>query len=108
MGYSRAFAMLALGDPVSADDAVAAGFVNAIVPASDLESVALSAAERLAKKPPEALAAARRLMRGDPAEVLSRMDEEVVAFRERLRSPEAVEAFTAFFEKRPPNFRKTV
>ena len=108
MGYARAFAMLALGDPLSADDAVAAGFVNAVVPAGDLESATLDAAKRLAKKPPEALALARRLMRGDPAEVLKRIDDEVAAFRERLRSPEAVEAFTAFFEKRPPNFRKSV
>lgn len=106
MGYTRAFAMLALGDPLSADDALAAGFVNAIVPASDLEATAIAAAKRLSAKPPEALAIARRLMRGDPEIILARMDEEVAAFRERLRSPEAVEAFTAFFEKRPPNFRK--
>lgn len=108
MGYTRAFAMLALGDPMSADDALAAGFVNAIVPASDLEATAVTAAKRLAAKPPEALAIARRLMRGDPELVLARMDEEVAAFRERLRSPEAIEAFTAFFEKRAPNFRKPV
>lgn len=108
MGYTRAFAMLALGDPMSADDALAAGFVNAIVPAGDLEATAVTAAKRLAAKPPEALAIARRLMRGDPELVLARMDEEVAAFRERLRSPEAVEAFTAFFEKRAPNFRKPV
>jgi enoyl-CoA hydratase/carnithine racemase len=108
LGYARAFAMLVLGDPMSADDAVAAGFVNAIVPAGGLEAAALDAAKRLAKKPPEALATARRLMRGDPAEILSRVDEEVAAFQERLRSPEAIEAFTAFFEKRPPNFRKSV
>lgn len=108
MGYTRAFAMLALGDPLSADDALAAGFVNAIVPASDLEATALAAAKRLSAKPPEALAVARRLMRGDPEIILARMDDEVAAFRERLRSPEAVEAFTAFFEKRPPNFRKPV
>ncbi|HML29685.1 MAG TPA: crotonase/enoyl-CoA hydratase family protein [Hyphomicrobium sp.] len=108
MGYARAFAMLVLGDPVSADDAVAAGFVNAIVPAGDLETAALQAAKRLAGKPPQALAIARRLMRGDPVSILSRMDEEVAAFRERLRSPEAIEAFTAFLEKRPPNFGKSV
>lgn len=107
MGYARAFAMLALGDPVSANDAVAAGFVNAIVPANDLDNAAIDAAKRLAQKPPQALAIARQLMRGDPSEILSRMDEEVVAFRQRLRSPEAIEAFTAFIEKRPPNFPKS-
>jgi len=107
MGYARAFAMLVLGEPVSADGAVAAGFVNAIIPAADLEKTALDAARRLAKKPPEALAVARRLLRGDASEILQRTDQEVSAFRERLRSPEAIEAFTAFFEKRPPRFDKS-
>jgi enoyl-CoA hydratase/carnithine racemase len=104
MGYARAFAMLVLGDPLSADDAVAAGFVNAVIPANSVEGTAVEAARRLAKKPPQAMATARRLMRGDPAEILERMDEEIAAFRERLRSPEAIEAFTAFLEKRTPNF----
>jgi enoyl-CoA hydratase/carnithine racemase len=107
MGYIRAFAMLALGDPLSADDAVAAGFVNAVIPAANLEATALGAAKRLGQKPPEALAIARRLMRGEPGEILGRMDAEIAAFRGRLGSPEAIEAFTAFFEKRPPNFRKS-
>jgi enoyl-CoA hydratase/carnithine racemase len=106
MGYVRAFAMLVLGDPISASDAVTAGFVNAIVPANDLDAAAIGAAQRLAKKPPEALSIARRLMRGDPAQLLSRIDEEAAAFQERLRSPEAIEAFSAFLEKRRPNFGK--
>jgi enoyl-CoA hydratase/carnithine racemase len=108
MGYARAFEMLVLGEPFSAERAVAAGFVNEIVPAESLEATALGAAYRLAKKPPEALAEARRLLRGEPASILARVDTEVAAFRERLRSPEAIEAFTAFFEKRPANFRKTI
>jgi enoyl-CoA hydratase/carnithine racemase len=108
MGYARAFEMLALGETFSAEQAAQAGLVNKLVDPAHLEEVVFDAARRLAAKPPEALAATRRLMRGDPAEILKRTDEEVVAFRERLRSPEALEAFTAFFEKRPPNFRKPV
>lgn len=108
MGYARAFEMLVLGEAVTAEQAVTAGFVNKIVPPESLEETALGAAQRLAKKPPEALRIARRLMRGDPADVLARVEAEVAGFRERLRSPEAIEAFTAFFEKRLPNFRKTV
>lgn len=106
MGYPRAFEMLVLGEAATAAQAQAAGIVNKIVEFENLEATAVAAANRLAGKPPEALAMARRLMRGDPAEILARVDAEVAGFRERLRSPEALEAFTAFFEKRPPNFRK--
>lgn len=108
MGYARAFEMLALGETFSAERALSAGFVNRIVSADDLEATALEAARKLAKKPPEALAVTRQLLRGNPVEVLKTIDREAVAFRERLSSPEAQEAFAAFFEKRPPNFRKPV
>lgn len=106
MGYARAFEMLVLGDTFTAARAEAAGFVNQIVAPEQIEATALKAAKRLATKPPEALAIARRLMRGNPDAILARTDDEITAFAERLKSPEANEAFTAFFEKRPPNFRK--
>jgi enoyl-CoA hydratase/carnithine racemase len=108
MGYARAFEMLALGETFTAEQAAQAGFVNKVVSSAILEETVLDAARTLASKPPEALAVTRRLMRGDPDEILQRTEIEVVAFRERLGSPEAIEAFTAFFEKRPPNFRKPV
>ena len=107
LGYARAFELLVLGEPMSAEQALAAGLVNAIVAPDQLEATALAAAARLAKKPPEALALSRRLMRGDPAAIVARIDEEVGVFAERLASPEAREAFTAFLEKRPPDFTKT-
>lgn len=106
MGYARAFEMLALGTPFPASRMVEAGLINAVVPAADLEAKATEAAEALAAKPPEALAAARRLMRGDPAAILARTDEEAVTFAKRLTSPEAREAFQAFLEKRAPDFAK--
>ncbi|AGK57402.1 enoyl-CoA hydratase/isomerase [Hyphomicrobium denitrificans 1NES1] len=104
MGYARAFEMLALGETFSAEQAMQAGFVNKVVASANLEETALDAARRLASKPPEALAMTRNLMRGSPVEILQHIDKEVIAFRERLASPEAIEAFTAFFEKRPPKF----
>jgi enoyl-CoA hydratase/carnithine racemase len=107
MGHARAFELLALGEPFTAERAREAGLVNAIVPAEELERHALQAAHHLAAKPPEALFATRRLMRGDPEEVLARIDEEVKVFAERLTSPEAREAFSAFLEKRAPDFAKS-
>lgn len=106
MGPHRAFEMLVLGEPFSAERGLAAGFVNAILPAIDLEATALKAAARLAAKPPGALATARRLLRGDPSDISARIDEEARLFGERLSSPEAREAFAAFLEKRPADFAR--
>jgi enoyl-CoA hydratase/carnithine racemase len=99
MGYARAFEMLALGNTFSAQQARDAGLVNAVVHSFELEAAVMDAARRLAAKPAEALAAARRLMRGDVAAILKRMDEEADAFKERLASPEAKTALAAFLNK---------
>jgi enoyl-CoA hydratase/carnithine racemase len=106
MGYARAFEMLCLGESFDARRAEAAGLVNAIVPPAELEATAMKAARRLAAKPPGALAAARRLMRGERDEIVAQIDKEVELFGTLLASPEAKEAFTAFLEKRAPDFAK--
>ncbi len=106
MGYARAFELLVLGEPFSAERAREAGIVNAIVPAGELEATAMKAAARLAAKAPEALALSRRLMRGDVSAIVARVDEEAKIFGARLSSPEAKEAFSAFMEKRAPDFSK--
>lgn len=106
MGPQRAFELLVLGAPLSAESAREAGLVNDIVPADQLEKKVLAAAARLASKPPGALAIARRLLRGDEKDIVACMTKEGVLFKERLKSPEAREAFQAFLEKRPPNFSK--
>ena len=105
-GYQRAFEMLVLGEPFAAHRARDCGLVNAIEPADILDAKTLEAAARLAQKPPEALKLARRLLRGDTAETLARINEEAALFSKRLGSPEAAEAFKAFLEKRPPDFSK--
>ncbi|HSM43002.1 MAG TPA: crotonase/enoyl-CoA hydratase family protein [Afifellaceae bacterium] len=99
MGHVRAFELLAAGKPFSAEQALACGMINAVVDENDLESAALGAAANLAGKPPEALLLARRLLRGDPADVLRRIDEEAEHFVERLRSHEAQAAFAAFMNR---------
>lgn len=106
MGHVRAFEMLCLGDWLDAERALSGGLVNAVVPSETLEQKARESALSLARKPQEALALTRRLMRGDAADLLDRMKEENRLFDERLRSAEAKEAFAAFLEKRPPDFAK--
>ena len=107
MGYPRAFELICLGEPFSAERALQAGLINAIVPADQLEATALKAAKRLAAKPRQALMTSRRLLRKNHRSISAMIDEEAQATTWSLmRSPEAREAFTAFLEKRPPDFAK--
>ena len=106
MGYPAAFELLILGEAFSAECALAAGIVNKVVPAEELEATALKAARKLAAKPRAALMTARRIMRGDPATINATIDAESTAYQTLMRSPEAREAFTAFLEKRAPDFAK--
>ena len=107
IGHHRAFELLCLGEPYSAEDAYRAGFVNRVVPSATLEAEAMKAAQRLAAKPPAAMSAARRLLKGGtPEEATARIKQEGAVFAELLGSPEAKEAFAAFLEKRKPDFAK--
>lgn len=107
MGQAKAAAMLLLGEPMDAASADRSGLVTAVVPAGTLYDHALAKAAALMRQPPEALRATRRLMKGDPAVVQQRIVEEAALFWDRLQSAEAREAFTAFFEKRPPVFPRS-
>lgn len=106
LGHAKAAAMLLLGDPMDAQTADQAGLISAIIPAADLLAHARSKAAALMAKPPQALAATRRLLRGDRSSLQARMAEEAALFATMLKSPEAQEAFAAFLEKRPPDFRR--
>jgi enoyl-CoA hydratase/carnithine racemase len=106
LGYQNAFELLILGATWTAERAYAAGLVNAVVPSEDLEATALKAAHALANKPRAALIAARRLMKGDVSKTSTMIEDEVHEFKDLMRSPEAREAFTAFLEKRKPDFKK--
>src|SRR5690242_9837805 len=100
MGHARAFSLLVMGKPLSAEEAKASGIVTAIVPGADLDAQALAAAREIAALPPESVASARRLMRGSVEDVVARIDEVVETFKTRLASPEAQKAFAAFFSRK--------
>jgi enoyl-CoA hydratase/carnithine racemase len=100
MGHRRAFELLVMGKPLSGEEAKAAGLVNQVVPAGEVEEQAMIAAQQIATLPPEGVAISRRLMKGTPDEAIKRIDEEAAAFRQRLASPEAREAFAAFFSRK--------
>ena len=99
MGHHRAFALLAMGETLSAGDAHAAGLVSKLVSPAELEATALAAAKAIAAKPAQALAISRDLIRGDRSDILARMKEEAVLWEDRLKSDEARRAFMAFMAK---------
>jgi enoyl-CoA hydratase/carnithine racemase len=100
MGARRAFELLVMGRPLSADDAKSVGLVNEVVPSGEVEPAALKAARQIAALPADAVAASRRLIRGSTAEIVRRIDEEAELFRQRLKSDEAKAAFEAFFSRK--------
>ena len=104
-GYQRAAKLLLLGQPFTAQEALDAGIVTAVV--TDVIGEAEKAANALAALPPESIRLTKRLMRARYAETLAAtIDEETRIFTERLSSPEAKEAMSAFLEKRKPDFSR--
>jgi len=61
-------------------------------------------AARLAALPAAAVRLTKDLMRNGRDDLPGRIEQELLLFRDRLRSPEAAEAFQAFAEKRKPDF----
>jgi enoyl-CoA hydratase/carnithine racemase len=107
VGHARAAEKLLLGDPFGPQEAVDCGIANAVLPAAEVVPHARRMAERFNALPPEAVRDAKRLMRnGRKAMIAQAREAENEVFGRRLRSPEAREAFTAFFEKRRPDFSK--
>lgn len=105
MGHARAAELILLGDTFGPDKGVAYGLVNEIVAEEDVFTHALGIAQKLAAKPPQALRLSRALLRrATEEEVQEAMDIEVTHFTTQLAGPETREAFTAFFEKRKPDF----
>lgn len=100
MGYARAFSLLAMGRPLPAAEAKDAGLVNAVVPAADVDAVAIGAAREIAALPPQTVAVTRGLMRGHVDEIIKRIETESMHFRELLQSDEARAAFAAFLARR--------
>nr|WP_311529733.1 enoyl-CoA hydratase [uncultured Ralstonia sp.] len=106
-GYHRAADKLLFGEPFDANEARELGLVNRVLPADELDAFVRTQARKLTLLPPASLRATKRLMKEVATpQIAERMSVEGKQFGEMLRAPEAREAFTAFFEKRRPDFSK--
>jgi len=100
-GYQRAAELLLLGEPFTAEQAREAGIVNAVVPVAEVLEVAERTARALAALPPESIRLTKALLKATQRGALeARIAEESRIFAERLASPEAKAAMSAFLEKR--------
>jgi enoyl-CoA hydratase/carnithine racemase len=107
VGYPRAAELLLLGDPFSATQALEMGLINGITPAGEVIATATMKARQLAERPAASLLITKALLKRAHARLVEEtMNEELAHFGERLTSPEAAEAFRAFFERRKPDFSR--
>ncbi|TFG26298.1 MAG: enoyl-CoA hydratase [Promethearchaeota archaeon] len=106
-GPHRAKELFYFGDFFNAQDAYEIGLVNKIFSEQKLLQNVIILSKRLAEKPPASLRLTKALIKQNISVKLEDIiTEEGLHFAERLKSPEAKEAFTAFYERRKPDFSK--
>ena len=88
VGQQRAAELLFLGKPFDAETALRLGLINRVVGEAELAGEARALAAAVAAQPAGSLRATRRLLRGDPAEILARIDAEARIFGAQLQSEE--------------------
>jgi len=109
MGHARAAEWLLLGEKLSASKAREHGIINDVFPDADLQDLAWAKALQLAAQPPGAVRLSKRLMKQHALQVLPEvMMTEGREFGQRLTCEEAGEAFSAFAERRKPDFSRFI
>ena len=104
-GAARAAEAALLGEPITAERALAWGLVNRVVPDSELQETAAWLAGLLAASAPGALAASKRLLSEAIDAVLEdALDREATSQGERVLTAEYTEGVAAFLERRKPDF----
>jgi enoyl-CoA hydratase/carnithine racemase len=104
-GYQRAAEKLLLGEPFDATEAREMGFVNRVLPVDELLPFARQQAAKLAALPAASIRVTKQLMKKNRVTATEQqISIEVEHFARMLVAPEAKEAFTAFLEKRKPDF----
>src|SRR5580704_10963492 len=109
IGHVRAAELILLGGPFDARRAAELGLVNQVISDKDVLARATETAEKLAAKPANALQASMRLMKQSSREqIKAAMKADNEEFSVQVRSEDAKEAFTAFLEKRKPDFTRSI
>ena len=106
VGLSKATELLYTGDFITAEEALACGLYNRVVPAAELASETRALAERLARGPSFALAVTKEMLNREmDLSFDTALELEAQAQAVCMQHPDYGEAYRAFAEKREPRFR---
>ncbi|MES2015245.1 MAG: enoyl-CoA hydratase [Pseudomonadota bacterium] len=104
-GYPRAAEKLLLGETFLALEAYQMGLLSKVLPAAELMPFVQGQLAKLVALPAASIRATKALMkRAKNGPINDAMTAENALFGAMLVAPEAKEAFTAFFQKRKPDF----
>lgn len=98
IGHARAFAWMALGEVIGAEEAKGLGLINRAVATEDLAAAAIEMAQKLVKLSASSVRHTKAFMR-NPDALWQVIRAEGAVFRQQLMSPEAQRAFAAFFSR---------
>lgn len=105
IGQRKSAQLLMLGESFNENQAQEFDIINQVCNSGECLQSTLDVAKRMANQPPAAIQAAKQIMK---ANVVNQIEQTILGegelFIQRLQSPEAKEALTAFIEKRQPNF----
>lgn len=108
IGFQRAAEVLYTAQWLDAARALELGLAARVLPDADLLDAALAKAREIAAHPPRAVRHTKQLLMATRRDAIrAAREREDAAFAERIGSPENIEAITAFFERRAPDFRRT-
>jgi len=100
IGPKRAAAVLMQNQGISADQALAWGLANQIVPGDSIQAEALRVAQDIAAKKPGSIQRTKRLLLGNQGDLARRLEEERLRFVQQIVTPEAREGIAAFLDRR--------
>ena len=106
VGAAKAWELAALGDPVSATDALSMGLVTRVVAPEEFEGAWRSFAGELARGPTRGYSLTKSLVAAAATQSLDdQLEIEVEAQTEAGSTEDHLEGVQAFLSKRPPNFQ---